>query len=135
MTRGKRRDHTYRYGTYVGGLFSSTGNGDDEPPVNPGPVPVEPLDESGASGSRRSGGGQGRFNSLSRRIYRTLRDRGPLADWELEEILDESHQSTSAARRGLVKNGFVRPTGRFTKTRNGVKCNLWEIVPVAQRSR
>ena len=46
-------------------------------------------------------------------------------DDELEMITGMSHQSLSACRRGLVKDGLVEATGKKRKTRSGRAAQVW----------
>jgi len=46
-------------------------------------------------------------------------------DDELEEWLDERHQTVSARRRELVLCGAVRDSGMKRKTRSGTLARVW----------
>jgi len=59
------------------------------------------------------------------KILRALRNK-PATDDELEVLLEMSHQSVSAARRGLVREGKVRESGRHRLTRSGRRAIVWE---------
>ena len=46
-------------------------------------------------------------------------------DDELEMITGMTHQSLSACRRGLVKEGLVEATGKKRPTRSGRAAQIW----------
>ncbi len=60
-------------------------------------------------------------------ILRQLRLEGELNDDDLEEILEQRHQTISARRRELVLMGRVVDSGRRRATRSGRMATLWKI--------
>ncbi len=85
-----------------------------------------------------------RSGSLRWDIVRVVADsaRGmfqPMTDDELENALGRSHQSVSAARNGLVRDGWLQPskwpngTARTAPTRSGNQAQVWEITDAAAR--
>ncbi len=60
-------------------------------------------------------------------IAESLRS-GDLTDDELEIRLGMRHQTVSATRRGLVKDGIVEATGDKRPTRSGRSAQVWRLV-------
>jgi len=67
-----------------------------------------------------------REGSKRRRILEALA-AFPSTDDELEKALGMSHQSLSAARRGLVKDGHVEASGDLRKTSSGSMAQVWRV--------
>ena len=59
----------------------------------------------------------------------SLLREGELTDDELEERLGMRHQTVSATRRGMVKDGYVEATGDRRPTRSGRSAQVWRLVP------
>lgn len=49
-------------------------------------------------------------------------------DDEMEVLTGLRHQTLSATRRGMVKDGLVEPTGDRRKTRSGRSAQVWRLV-------
>lgn len=52
----------------------------------------------------------------------------PMTDDELEVALDRSHQTISATRRALVKEGRIEANGEKRATRSGRRAQVWQVV-------
>lgn len=65
--------------------------------------------------------------SLLAQVYKAIiTSNNGMTDWELENYLRRSHQSTSAARNVLVKRGLIYDTGRRRTNQAGNLCIVWE---------
>lgn len=71
--------------------------------------------------------------SNRRRIYEAISEHGGLADFELEQILEGSHQSISAGRRSLVIDKFIEDSGNTRYNDNGNECTVWVVSPINER--
>ena len=58
------------------------------------------------------------------KVLSLLRTRESTDD-EMEVLTGMSHQSLSACRRGLVKDGLVEATGGHRPTRSGRSAQVW----------
>lgn len=66
-----------------------------------------------------------KLGSQMRRVLLCIGTYQPITDDAVEERLELTHQSVSAARRTLVLRGLVVDSGRRGKTRSGNKAILW----------
>lgn len=57
----------------------------------------------------------------------------PSTDDEIESALGVSHQTVSAARRTLVKNGLIERTGTLRATRSGRQAQVWQASEVSEK--
>ena len=64
-------------------------------------------------------------------IYKAIKDRNGLTDFELETLLQGKHQSVSASRRSLVVDGWVVDSGITRKNSQGNDCIVWVVNRVA----
>lgn len=72
--------------------------------------------------------------TMRRQIYDLIFNNGTgLADFEIEQKLNLKHQTASAARRGLVIDGFLIASGKTKKNESGNDCTIWEIPPKEMR--
>lgn len=55
-----------------------------------------------------------------------------ITDDEMEQLLGLKHQTVSAQRRQLVKQGYIHDSGKTRPTRSGRRATVW--VPNAQRA-
>lgn len=67
-----------------------------------------------------------RLNTVKNALLQALAAR-PQTDDEMEMMLDMSHQTVSACRRSLVKEGWVESTGNLRQTRTGRQAQVWRI--------
>tara|TARA_Y100001973_G_scaffold104423_1_gene174301 strand:- start:1869 stop:2180 length:312 start_codon:yes stop_codon:yes gene_type:complete len=67
-----------------------------------------------------------RLGTVKAAVCNALAGR-PQTDDELELMLDMSHQTISATRRSLVKDGWVVPTGNLRRTRTGRQAQVWQL--------
>lgn len=83
-------------------------------------VPVDARQRAEALASLRDG-------SLRKSIFRQVQLRGEkgYTDDELETVMGRSHQSVSAARNGLVKDGLLVDSGEKRPTRYGAEATVW----------
>jgi predicted HTH transcriptional regulator len=68
------------------------------------------------------------LGTIKYRIASTVRETGSMTDDEIEVALDLSHQTASAARRALVKDGVLEATGDKRPTRSGRLAQTWRVV-------
>lgn len=79
-----------------------------------------------------------RLGSLRRTIMDLLENTTGLTDDDIERITGRSHQSVSAARRGLVLEGWVQAAiggdgrTRTRLTRSKSRATIWEPGPKAR---
>tara|TARA_R100000963_G_C4628251_1_gene93953 strand:+ start:754 stop:1062 length:309 start_codon:yes stop_codon:yes gene_type:complete len=66
------------------------------------------------------------LSDMKGRVLQAIRNH-PSTDDHLEIVLDMRHQSLSACRRQLVKDGLVEESGDYLPTRSGRKANVWVI--------
>ena len=66
------------------------------------------------------------LSGMKARVLRAIRIE-PSTDDNLEMLLDMRHQSLSACRRHLVKDGLVEESGDYLPTRSGRKARVWQI--------
>jgi len=78
-------------------------------------------------------------------IVDVLHEHGPQTDDAIEQILDASHQSVSAARRGLVLDGYLEDRHEACHpacperddhrrpTRSGSEATVWHLTDSARR--
>lgn len=52
-----------------------------------------------------------------------------LTDYDLEDLTGRSHQSVSATRNGLVKDGWLAASGQTRRNRFGNDAIVWEATP------
>lgn len=71
--------------------------------------------------------------SMRRSVYDYIAANGQAADFQLEDFLNDKHQSVSASRRSLVVDGFLMDSGRTIKNREGNECTLWVLAPINER--
>jgi hypothetical protein len=73
----------------------------------------------------------GKTGTQRRRIYDLALSRGDggLTDDEVEVHLGLLHQSASAARNSLMKDGWLHDSGRRRLTRSGEQAIVWVAVP------
>lgn len=67
--------------------------------------------------------------SKRRLILDAIRDSGDgLCDWQLERMFEWKHESASACRRSLVKDGWLRDSGRTRPVPDtGNPATVWEV--------
>jgi hypothetical protein len=70
-----------------------------------------------------------REGTLRRDIVMAVREHGGLTDDDLERVLNRSHQSASGGRNALVRDGWLRDSGRTRVNRWGNEAIVWEYVP------
>jgi hypothetical protein len=66
------------------------------------------------------------LSGMKARVLQAIRN-SPSTDDNLEMLLDMRHQSLSACRRHLVKDGLVEESGDYLPTRSGRKARVWRI--------
>jgi predicted transcriptional regulator len=71
--------------------------------------------------------------TLDEQILSALSWSGGATCQAVEEAIKRDHQSVSGNMRHLVENGFVRPSGRYGKTRSGRKAIIWARVPESSK--
>ena len=71
-----------------------------------------------------------RTGTIRKKVYETIRQTGDggYTDYELEALLQSSHQTVSASRRSLVLDNFLVDSGRTRKNKHGNDCIVW-VVP------
>jgi predicted transcriptional regulator len=75
-----------------------------------------------------------RFGDRCQRILQLLRQHGPLALFEIAEAMGVADHQLSGRLTTMAKAGVIRRTGaQRTKPSTGCKCELWEIIPEADR--
>lgn len=67
--------------------------------------------------------------SMRERVYNHLTALYPggATDDEMEVALGMRHQTLSARRWELAKDGMVEPSGRYRQTRSGRSAQVWRI--------
>ena len=70
-----------------------------------------------------------RTGSIRRSVYESIKYKGDwgYTDYELEALLQSSHQTVSASRRSLVLDGFLIDSGRTRKNDIGNECIVWVV--------
>ena len=67
------------------------------------------------------------LSEMKWKVLSLLKTRDSTDD-ELEMLTGMSHQSLSACRRGLVKDGLVEATGDRRPTRSGRSAQVWRAL-------
>lgn len=69
-----------------------------------------------------------RTGSIRRQIFDLIQNHNGLTDDALERILEGKHQTISASRHSLVKDGWLVDSGRTAKNAQGNDCIIWVAV-------
>lgn len=69
-----------------------------------------------------------RTGSIRRQIFDLIQNHGGLSDDALENIMQGKHQTISASRHSLVRDGWLIDSGRTAKNASGNDCIVWVAV-------
>lgn len=71
----------------------------------------------------------GRQGTKRRKVYVLLLDHGPKTDEQIRDTLNMSYPTETSTRCVLVKDGWVRDSGKRGSTRAGNEAIKWEAIP------
>lgn len=71
-----------------------------------------------------------RSGSLRKRVHDLVRSAKGLTDEELEKYTGGKHQSISASRNSLVRDGYLMDSGTTRKNTSGNDCIVWVTTEV-----
>lgn len=70
--------------------------------------------------------------SIRQQVYSAIIRLGGLTDFELEDLLRIKHQTVSASRNSLMKDGFIFDSGERRKNKSGNECIVWRVSSMEQ---